>query len=377
MLVARRSARRLNNRPNATTGRNNRPKNRHRNKPLKCASPTKDRAGNAMFDPRDFASDPRTPGPRTKDKRRDTRRNHAKEREDRERDGHRREYDPRGTKRQAFQDRTDRAVADVGMYRNVAYRDVVDAHFEGHPYTARRAVDQMVRAGHVREHTAQGPQGGNYKVLTLTERGVERAERVARDQGLDSQQKAWSGLVKPRELQHDVAVFRAARIEQMKLLEQGATIKRVRIDAELKREIASATESARARGGKEAADAARLEAAEALGLAVKDSRVEYPDAQLEYLDVEGRSGRVNVEVATEHYSAKSIAAKAAAGFAVHGSNGRRRRGSPDPSAKTRAAAAAAAAHEIKGPSNSKQEIRKCSRGKSVLASRSSSLPSRE
>ena len=261
-----------------------------------------------MFDPRDFAADPRTrPEARP-------RCDHAKEREDRERDGHRREYDPRGTKRQSFQDRTDRAIADVGMYRNVAYRDVVDAHFEGHPYAARRAVDQMVQSGHVREHTAEGPQGGNYKVLTLTERGVERAERVARDQGLDSQQKAWSGLVKPRELQHDVAVFRAARIEQMKLLEQGATIKRVRIDAELKREIARATESARARGGKEAA--------EALGLSVKDSRVEYPDAQLEYLDVEGRSGRVNVEVATEHYSAKSIAAKAAAGFAVHGSNGR-------------------------------------------------------
>ena len=261
-----------------------------------------------MFDPRDFAADPRTrPEARP-------RRDHAKEREDRERDGHRREYDPRRTKRQSFQDRTDRAIADVGMYRNVAYRDVADAHFEGHPYAARRAVDQMVRAGHVREHNAEGPQGGSYKVLTLTERGVERAERVARDQGLDSQQKAWSGLVKTGELQHDVAVFRAARIEQMKLLEQGATIKRVRIDAELKREIASATESARARGGKEAA--------EALGLAVKDSRVEYPDAQLEYLDVEGRSGRVNVEVATEHYSAKSIAAKAAAGFAVHGSNGR-------------------------------------------------------
>ena len=76
------------------------------------------------------------------------------------------------------------------------------------------------------------------------------------------------------------------------------------------------------RGGKEAADAARFEAAEALGLPVKDGRVEYPDAQLEYSDIEGRSGRVNVEIATEHYSVKSIGAKAAAGFAVHGSNGR-------------------------------------------------------
>ena len=58
-----------------------------------------------------------------------------------------------------------------------------------------------------------------------------------------------------------------------------------------------------------------------LGLPVKAGKVEYPDAQLEY-DLDGRSGRVNVEIATEHYSAKSIGAKAAAGFAVHGSNGR-------------------------------------------------------
>ena len=261
-----------------------------------------------MFDPRDLASDPRTrPEARP-------RRDHAREREQRDRNGHRREYDPRRTKRQAFQDRTDRAVADVGMYRNVAYRDLADAHFEGHPYAARRAVDRMVRAGHVREHHAEGPQGGTYKVLTLTPQGVERAERVARDQGLDSEQKAWSGLVKPGELQHDVAVFRAARMEQVKLLEQGAVLKRIRIDAELKREIARAAETSRAREGKKAA--------EALGLPVKDGRVEYPDAQLEYSDSEGRTGRVNVEVATEHYSAKSIGAKAAAGFAVHGSNGR-------------------------------------------------------
>ena len=267
-----------------------------------------------MFDPRDLATDPRRTVTRP-------RRDYAKEREQRQRNGHRREYDPR-TERQPFTSRVNRAVADVGMYRSVAYRDLAEAHFGGQPYAARRAVDRMVRAGHVREHTARGPQGGPYKVLTLTERGVERAERVAREQGLDKEQKAWSGLVKPKELQHDVAVFRAARMEQVRLLEQGARIKRVRLDAELKREIARATETARARGGKEAADAARFEAAEALGLPVKDGRVEYPDAQLEYHDVEGRTGRVNVEITTEHYSVKSIGAKAAAGFAVYGSNGR-------------------------------------------------------
>ena len=126
-----------------------------------------------MFDPRDLATDTRT-RPEVR-----PRRDHVREREQRERDGHRRKYDLRRTKRPTFQERTDRAIADVGMYRNIAYRDLADAHFGGHPYAARRAVDRMVRAGHVREHTAHGLQGGTYKVLTLTERGVERAERVA------------------------------------------------------------------------------------------------------------------------------------------------------------------------------------------------------
>ena len=65
-------------------------------------------------------------------------------------------------------------------------------------------------------------------------------------------------MVKSGELQHDTAVFRAARIEQGKLIEKGAVLRRVRIDAELKREVARASETARMKGGKEEADAARV-----------------------------------------------------------------------------------------------------------------------
>ena len=68
-------------------------------------------------------------------------------------------------------------------------------------------------------------------------------------------------MVKSAELQHDTAVFRAARIEQGKLIEKGAVLRRVRIDAELKREVARASETARMKGGKEAADEARVEKA--------------------------------------------------------------------------------------------------------------------
>ena len=105
-------------------------------------------------------------------------------------------------------------------------------------------------------------------------------------------------------------------------MEQGASIQRVRIDAELKKQVARATETARAKEGKAAADAARHKAAQELELPIKEGRVVYPDAQIEYLDVEGRSGRVNVEIASEHYSSRTIAAKAQAGFQIHGNGGR-------------------------------------------------------
>ena len=97
---------------------------------------------------------------------------------------------------------------------------------------------------------------------------------------------------------------------------------RVRIDAELKQVVARATETARAQGGRRAADEARRTAAQELGLPMHEDRVMYPDAQLDIEDSEGRSGRVNVEIASEHYHAAAIAAKAGAGFAMHGSSGR-------------------------------------------------------
>ncbi len=43
----------------------------------------------------------------------------------------------------------------------------------------------------------------------------------------------------------------------------------------------------------------------------------YPDTQIEYVDAEERSGRVNVEVASGHYRAGSVRANANAGFRMH------------------------------------------------------------
>ena len=265
-----------------------------------------------MFDRLDlFRDDTPTPRPAREDKPREAiqtprprgeQRTKEPPREDRARDerrtGHRREHDARQPTR-TVGERKRAATADVGMYRAVSYQDLSDTHFDGHPYATRRAVDQMVRRGLVREHQAEGPRGGTYTVLTATPAGARSAQRAARDAG----QQTWSGIVKPAELSHDTAVYRAAMHEHDRIEAGGGRVTRVRIDAELKQHVARATETA-------------------LGLPVHEDRVRYPDAQLEIEDREGRSGRVNVEIASEHYHAGAIAAKAGAGFAMHGSSGR-------------------------------------------------------
>ena len=235
------------------------------------------------------------------------------------RDGHRREYNPRQEgERLSFRQRCKRALADVGIYRSVSFRDLAEAHFGGHPYTTRRAVNRWIRAGLMREHTAKGPKGGKFKVLTLTRRGAEKARQAARGQGLDRQQRTWSGLVKRSELTHDTEVYRACGFERRRLANQGASIRRIRIDSELKSAVARRSERARVREGKAAADAERQRVAEELGLPVDEqARVLYPDAQLEYMDAEGGAGRVNIEVASGHYRDQSILAKSSAGFVLH------------------------------------------------------------
>ena len=243
------------------------------------------------------------------------------------RDGHRREYDPREDGgRLSFRERSRRALADVGIYRGVSFRDLAEAHFGGHPYTARRAVDRWIREGLMREHTASGPKGVSFRVLTLTQRGAEKARRAATEQGLDPQQRTWDGLVKHSELGHDTEVYRACDRDRRRLAAQGASIRRIRIDAELKSAVARRSETARVRDGKVAADAERRKAAQELGLPVdEDGRVLYPDAQLEYTDAAGRTARVNIEVASGHYRDQSILAKSNAGFALHATGAARTR----------------------------------------------------
>ena len=237
------------------------------------------------------------------------------------RDGHRREYDAsRDRGSTSFRERCRGALADIGIYGAVSYRDLAEAHFGGHPYTTRRAVNAWTREGLAKESTAKGPKGRPFKVLTLTRKGAAAIRDLDAGHGLDPGQHIRSAarLLQHAQLAHDTAIYRACGRERQRLLERGAAIRRVRLDGELKSAVARKSESARARDGRRAADAERHRAAGELGLPIDaQGRVLYPDAQIEYTDAEGRSGRVNIEVASGHYRQGSVRAKAAAGFRMH------------------------------------------------------------
>ena len=217
------------------------------------------------------------------------------------------------------------ALADIGAHRVVAYQDVVDVHFDGHPYAARREIDKLKREGLVTEHQAEGPNGGSFTVLAATPKGAREAPDAAAGRGYAEDQHFWSGLGRRADLVHDVAVYRAVLAAREELAAKGITAVRVRLDAELRRAVVRRSEKARARAGREAADAERRRAAAELGLPhTPEGAVAFPDAQLEYAEAGGRDtfGRVNIEVTTEHYHEKTVAAKAAAGFVLHGANGK-------------------------------------------------------
>ena len=50
------------------------------------------------------------------------------------------------------------ALADIGIYGAVSVRDLAEAHFGGHPYTTRRAVNAWTRDGLAQETRATRTQ---------------------------------------------------------------------------------------------------------------------------------------------------------------------------------------------------------------------------
>jgi hypothetical protein len=242
---------------------------------------------------------------------------------------------PQGRERQRVRVRThtcdlrgseSRTLATVGAFRVVPACDLRDS--QGRPLDPRTSDLRHLReSGLVR--TMPYLVGRTRTTLViLTERGRDVLEALRRKSPDGRAQAFHTGLRNPRELGHDLMVYRAYLRTADRIVEQGGRIHRIVLDDELKREYQQFLQAAnRGRPGSEGQPLRDEDSIErwAIGqrLPYEDGHVQFPDVRLEYEDRDGRAVTEDVEVETPHYRGGHAAAKARSGFTRYSSAGGR------------------------------------------------------
>ncbi len=207
-------------------------------------------------------------------------------------------------------------------FRVVSYRNLAEECFDGHAFTAGRGLRRLLEQGVVAVRTVQprrsrsrrGERG--FKVLALTPAGA-RAVRVRRA-ARGSDRRVWEGFVRPRELEHDAGVSELVIETAARVTSLGGAVESVRLEAELKAQVARAE---RRGSGKAEARAVRARAAARLGVPVDaDGTCHFPDALLEVRDAEGVLSVLALELVTGSYSRRQVLRKMEMGMvlASHG-----------------------------------------------------------
>jgi hypothetical protein len=236
-----------------------------------------------------------------------------------------------------------RTLSTVGAFRVVPAGDLRDAHER--PLDPRTSDLRHLKESGLVQVT---PAAGNDRALVvLTEKGRDVLERHHRptiqarqerdpawrgelDDALsgrdrekpdacDGHQRFYSGLRKPRELTHDSQVYRAYLDAAERLRGEGASIRRVVLDNELKREYQQFLQE-RNRGRSDSDGRSDRTPEEIHRWAMEhhlpehDGHVQFPDARIEYEDRDGRLRTEDLEVETLHYRGGHAEAKASSGF---------------------------------------------------------------
>jgi hypothetical protein len=210
-----------------------------------------------------------------------------------------------------------RSLATVGAFRVVAERDLRDLR---DPFPDAREPDlrHLRDEGLVRFVALDSRE----RALTLTPGGHHLLEAHRRDRDDPREQAFYAGVSRPRELSHDAQLYRAYLREEERLRDQGAGIRRVVLDHELKREYQEwLQEHNRGRAdsdGRPDRDAREIERwAREHDLPYFDDRVHFPDFRIEY-ELDRRDRHEDVEVVTAHYRGAHAASVARAGFRCYG-----------------------------------------------------------
>lgn len=179
-------------------------------------------------------------------------------------------------------------------------------------------VENLVRQGLAKVTTIADTDYNPAQVVTLTKEGHRL---LSRGKILPASQATYHGLKKPKEASHDADLYRLYHKVSDEIESRGGKVVRVKLDYEIKRDLYA--DLARTWQDKSKCPETVKEAvARRHGLKVVNKEIQIPDMRLEYAnDPDMEIHTRDVELATEHYRPRGLAAKARAGFQIYARRG--------------------------------------------------------
>lgn len=214
-------------------------------------------------------------------------------------------------------------LAEVGRFRVISTRDLAEAIYDNRQSRMERDLSFLRDRGLVQVDAVNARRDGRggkverIEVVTLTNAGRDAARQTS---GLPQDQRLYSGLVKPREVEHDTQIYRAYRKEAESIERKGGSNLRVQLDFELKSDVQKAIHAARKAEPERDMAEIKQQVAQQFDLPYVNDGIQIPDARIQYdLDQCSGSAHEDIEVLTAAYSPGHLRAKAQAGFRVYAS----------------------------------------------------------
>jgi hypothetical protein len=205
------------------------------------------------------------------------------------------------------------ALTEVGKFRVVAVEDLAKHAYGGDRSRLDSDLRNLIYQRLVARRDTSVLKKESRQVLTLTKEG----KRLIRRHGFALDDQAiYSGLVKPKEADHDAALYRLYHKAADEIGRKGGKVLRVQLDYELKEKLYRKLGRAQTQGEGQTHRMKEAFARE-LHLPVAHGRVSFPDLRIEYANQEMEISRVDLELATGHYHAGHLAEKARAGFQIY------------------------------------------------------------
>jgi hypothetical protein len=202
------------------------------------------------------------------------------------------------------------SLLEIGKFRVVDRADLAEFAYTRDTSRAERDLHRLALQGLVALKPSQDVKQ-DQGVVVLTRKG----KRLLRKSGrVPEGQAIYQGLVKPRELKHDAAIYRLYQRETARIRQAGGTPLRVVLDYELKRDVYRKLAQLGSQGE---APAAREKVAMDHGLVLLHDKIQIPDLRIEYETGDHERRQKDLELATRNYRPRALAQKARAGFSIY------------------------------------------------------------